>query len=381
MKRALSCPHSNDILAPALETIRRERMLAPGDRVIAAVSGGADSVAMLHLLTRLARETPLKLSIRVVHVDHGLRGRASKADARFVERLVARMGWPCSIIPLRLSHVAPREKRNASPESEWRDARRAALAREARRRRIRIIALGHTRDDLAETVLMRLIRGSGSHGLAAFGPRAEREGVAMIRPLYDVTRRQVEAYCRDRKLRWRTDASNADIEHLRNHVRLVLLPLLEKEFNPSIRDALARAAESLRAEDEFLEEMAEAVVRGQGAKGRGQGSGVRGQSSIANRQSSIVNRQSPIATRQSSIANRPSSIVHLKFLSSLPLALLRRVLRRWIMTVSGDDYPPSFNEVERLAALISEGHTGARFELRRRWAFIRERAKIRVETL
>jgi len=333
-----------DLLSRVGQTVERAGMMRKGGLVIAAVSGGPDSVALLHVLTRLAAQTPLR--IHVVHVDHGLRGAASRADARFVERLARSMGWPCSVERLRLKSVSARGARDASPESQWRDARYRVLVRHARRRRATAIAIGHTRDDLAETVLMRMIRGAGAHGLASFGPRSERDGVTIIRPLYDVTRAQVEAYCREQGLEWRLDASNKDRARLRNHVRLDLLPFLEREFNPSIRETLARAAESLRADDECLDALAEAEWKNLKGKARG------------------APKRIPLGA-----------------LAALPLALLRRVLRLWIAAVSRSPYPPAFAEVDRLAELVTAKQTGARFELQRKWAFIRERNDIVVRAI
>jgi len=341
MKR---CRQARDLLGEAQRAIERHGLIHKGDRVIAAVSGGADSVALLHLLKRLSNEFPF--TIQVVHVDHGLRGRASGADARFVERLAASLELPCRVEHLSLRKKASPAGKNASPESEWREARYRVLCRHARRRGAAAIALGHHLDDLAETVLMRITRGAGAHGLAAFGPKSEWGGVALIRPLYHVSRARIESYCEEQGLKWRVDASNADRRRLRNHVRLDLIPYLEKEFNPSIREGLFRLAETSRVDDEHLDFLAHKEWRWMTCGQRG-------------------------APKEFAV----------RTLANLPLAILRRVARLWLAAVARSAYPPVFSEACRLTELILEKQSGARFELQRRWAFVRETDRIIVKTL
>lgn len=336
--------NDSDVIDRVERTCRREQLWNQGDRIIAAVSGGVDSVALLHLMTRLAPKMDLR--IIVVHVDHGLRGRSSKVDARFVEGLSQRLGLACHVEHLNLPKAAPKNARDASAESVWRDARHDVLVHQAKRRRAACIALAHHRDDVAETVLMRLIRGAGARGLGAFGPTSERDGVRIVRPLYDLTRNEIEQYARAQGLKWREDASNNDRDRLRNQVRHDLLPLLESEFNPSIREGLARTASTLREEDALLDELADAQWRALGGGQR------------------AVPRDIPLDD-----------------LRGIALPLLRRVLRFWLTAISRSDYPPSFNEVERLMELIHDKPTGARFELRRRWAFVRKRERVVVETM
>jgi tRNA(Ile)-lysidine synthase len=246
-------------------TIARHDMLRPGDRVLVAVSGGPDSTALLLLLHGLARA--MRLDLHVAHLDHGWRGRASAADAEFVRRLAIRLGLPVTVGHVSPSHWSTREGRQSSREARARILRTNFLLETARQVGAQKVALGHTRDDQAESLLLRLLRGSGPRGLAGTYPVVD--GV-IVRPLIDVRRRDLLAYLRERRVRYRVDATNRDTALARNRVRRKLLPLLEREFNPAVVEALAHAAELLRDEDGYLSGVAEkeyrriAIQRGDG---------------------------------------------------------------------------------------------------------------------
>jgi tRNA(Ile)-lysidine synthase len=210
-------------------------MLAPEDRVIAAVSGGADSVCLLHVL----REAQVNLS-GVAHFNHKLRGDASEEDERFVTALASNMGVPFY-----------RAEGPAGPgnlEQNLRRARReffSSLIKDGAGNRV---ALAHTRDDQAETVLFRVLRGSGLTGLAGIHP-VTAEG--FIRPMIGLTRSEVLEFLRERGIEWREDASNLELRFARNRIRHELLPQLAKEWNPQIADALSNLGD-LAYEEEQL---------------------------------------------------------------------------------------------------------------------------------
>ena len=216
------------MIDPVRDTIRRHAMLAGGEAVLVAVSGGADSVALLHVLAALAAELSLRLT--VVHLDHGLRPD-SAADAAFVESLARARGLP--VVVDRIA-VPP----GGSLEARAREARYAALRRHAARLGADRVALGHTADDQAETVLMRLLEGAGPRGLAGIPPVRGR----YIRPLIETRRAEIVETLTAAGLTWREDPSNRDPKFLRNRVRHELLPLLASTYNPAIVPALARAA-------------------------------------------------------------------------------------------------------------------------------------------
>ena len=225
--------------------IRRHDLIAPGDRVLVAVSGGSDSLALLELLRQLAATWPFELE--VAHLDHGLRA-ASAADAAFVAACCARLGLPLETARVDVRALA-REQRGGL-EAAARAARRTFLQEVAARRDCRVIALGHQRDDQAETVLERLLRGSAATGLAAMRPQSG----PFVRPLLDCSRQQLRDYLVARGLAWREDASNADPTFTRNRIRHRLLPLLGT-FNPRIEERLAGLSARLGIEEDFWEEL------------------------------------------------------------------------------------------------------------------------------
>lgn len=238
-----------ELIAAVGRTLARYRMVASGDRVVVAVSGGPDSTALLHALWRLRGD--LRLSLHVAHLDHRLRGEASVADARHVADMAASLGLPCTMDAVDVAALSRRDKLSLE------DAGRRARYRFLRRVRDEVgaarVALGHTRDDQAETVLMRLLRGAGPGGLGGIPPV---RGGWVIRPLIEVGREQVEAYCREEGLHPRQDPTNLEAVPLRNRIRLELLPLLERQFNPALRHSLARLAEMMREEDAWLAALA-----------------------------------------------------------------------------------------------------------------------------
>lgn len=216
------------------EYCRTRGLLGPQDRVLVAVSGGADSVALLHLLAELRRV--LAPELVVGHVDHGLR-TGSAEDADFVRDLARDLGLPFLVRQVHC-HIPGR-----STEETARERRYEALREMAQESRASRIATGHTATDQAETVLLRLVRGSGPLGLAAILP-VTREGV--VRPLLCTTREEVRDYLRSRGLPWREDPSNRDPRFLRNRVRQEVLPRM-RDLNPRIDFALAALAEDLEA--------------------------------------------------------------------------------------------------------------------------------------
>jgi tRNA(Ile)-lysidine synthase len=219
-----------------------KRFFQAGDRVAVAVSGGADSVALLALLMEARDE--LGIVVAIAHYNHRLRGEASDDDARFVEQLAR----------------ARNVEYFTATSTTLHDRNIEALARRDRYAffsqlvgsvkgdgRVKKIATAHTADDQAETVLTRLLRGAGPAGMSGILPSLD--GGAIVRPLLDTRRADLRAWATDRALTWREDASNLDDRFLRNRIRHQLLPLLEREYNPAIVDVLGRAAEVARADE------------------------------------------------------------------------------------------------------------------------------------
>jgi tRNA(Ile)-lysidine synthase len=243
------------VLQRATSTARGHGMFDPGDLVLVACSGGPDSLCLLHALHRLRRLFRIRLA--VFHFDHRLR-RDSAKDARYVARQADRLGLE---FHLREADEAPRE--GQSPEAWARLARYSALHSAAADAGAARAALGHTLDDQAETVLLGLLRGGGleaAAGMPAVGSLPPL-GFPACRPLIEVTREETEAFCRSLRLRPRRDPMNADRRYLRARIRLDVVPLLEERVDRGVRATLARSAQHVRADADYLESVASRAAR------------------------------------------------------------------------------------------------------------------------
>src|ERR1039457_972837 len=290
------------LLDRVVHTIERHRMFMPGDRVAIAVSGGADSVCLLHVLRNLAPRWNLTLS--VLHINHNLRGDASRADADFVRALAAALDLPFTLHGLDLA-TSP-----GNLEQSARNARLAFFHEGLARGLATRIALGHTRSDQAETVLFRFLRGSGATGLAAIRPVTDR---GIVRPLIDIERPEIVAFLEERGIAWREDATNATLDFARNRIRHQLLPQLAREWNPALAEPLAHTADLSLAEEAYWQGEMERLAKRH-------------------------------LTRQG-----PAILVSAAALAALPLAAARRLVRHAIHLASGG---PSSSDFRHLADVI-----------------------------
>jgi len=222
-----------------LPTIQKYQMLNKGDRVLAAVSGGADSLALLYGLLDLQNE--YLLNIYVIHVNHNLRGEESDKDADFVKNI-------CQELNLPLFYYSAKMKNS---EEAARLARYSYLYKAAEECGANKIALGHNQNDNAETLLLRLCRGTGLAGLKGIPPVRTDKSFILIRPLINTSRDSIESYLNERKRPYRTDSSNFNTDYQRNRVRHKILPSLQK-INPQIINHLAKSAALLRDDEELL---------------------------------------------------------------------------------------------------------------------------------
>jgi tRNA(Ile)-lysidine synthase len=237
-----------DLLDRVRETIRRYRLLAPETTVVAATSGGSDSVALAHILHELDRRGECHLA-GLAHFNHQLRAEADRDEACCV-KLAETLQRPFVVDRADVRELARRE--NRSMEDAARTARHAFLERARLQLGADVVALGHTRDDQAETFLLRLLRGAGSRGLGSMHPQRD----TLIRPLLDCRRADLQTYLQEHAIPFVHDETNDDVSVPRNRVRAELLPLLEKRFNPSIVDALAEESELAREEYQYLDSAA-----------------------------------------------------------------------------------------------------------------------------
>ena len=253
----------NDALSKRVQSaIEALGVVRPGDRVGVAVSGGADSVALLLLLVELRKKLGIVLS--VVHLNHKLRGRASDADEKFVAQLAAKHGLALHAERTDVRSIARQKKANL--EDTARRARYAFFQRLVDEGHLDWVAVAHTAEDQAETVLAHIFRGTGLAGLGGIHPVVGR----VFRPMLKLHRADLRKYLRAKKQAWREDVTNRDTTKLRARIRRKLLPVLEKQFAASVVDHLATLAELAREDEAFLEEVTrqryEALVRHCGGK-------------------------------------------------------------------------------------------------------------------
>lgn len=300
----------NILLKKVRDTITSHNMLKYGDRVVVGVSAGPDSVCLLYLLNDLKDD--YNLSLHIAHLHHGFRGKEADEDVRFVQSLSKALGIPAHIEHIDVPSYIKKTK--LSKQAGAREVRYKFFNRIADDIGAAKIALGHTADDQAETFLMRLLKGSGLHGLTGIAPVRER----IIRPLIEISREEIKEYLSERDIRYRIDSSNLSPVYLRNKIRLELIPYLAKEYNPNIMDTLIRNLKILREEDIFL--------------------------------NGFVDRTySQVLVRKSD----NSVILDSSKLTSINLPVRRRVIRRAIYSLSGESaITLSYKHVEDSLALL-----------------------------
>ena len=221
-------------------------LISYGEKIIIGVSGGPDSTALLHVLNALRPQ--LGLQLHIVHVNHQLR-RSSRRDEAFVIHLGRRLGIPCSVKRVHVTTSA----RKSSLEEAAREKRLECLLTVAKQKRAKVIALGHTQDDLAETVLMRILRGTGLLGLQGILPVRQMRGIRIIRPFIQFSKKEILAYLAKSKIKFRIDPTNRKTFFFRNKIRWQLIPLLEKQYQSNLKGILANLAENSANDYNYLQ--------------------------------------------------------------------------------------------------------------------------------
>jgi tRNA(Ile)-lysidine synthase len=225
-------------------------LFSRGQRILVAVSGGVDSMVLLHALHRLA--APQQWRLTIAHLNHGLRGRSSDADQRLVQQVTRKLGVPLIAERADIRAIAATGK--SSIEMVARRVRHEFLAHAAKQNKIPAIALAHHADDQVELFFLRLLRGAGGDGLSGMEPVAASPAdprVKIVRPLLALSRAEIEDYAHRERIPFREDASNRSADHMRNRIRHELLPLLERKFQPAIREIVLRTIDLLSADADF----------------------------------------------------------------------------------------------------------------------------------
>jgi len=237
-------------LKNAAQTIKTYGMFHIDDSVLVGLSGGPDSVALLHILLELAPR--YSFNIAVAHLNHSLRGASSDTEAEYVKRLAKRLNLPYYI---RKKDVrAYQHAHRLSLEEAARNVRYAFFQEIAEKNRCNVIALGHHADDNAELVLMYLLRGTGTAGISGIPPRRNFHGMQIVRPLIHLTRDEILDFLTKKKLSYVLDESNTDTTYLRNRIRHDLLPILRREYQPRVTEVLNRFSAIVRSESEWIDQ-------------------------------------------------------------------------------------------------------------------------------
>jgi tRNA(Ile)-lysidine synthase len=306
--------------------IAEKHLLRPGERAVVAVSGGADSVALLRVLLQMREDLGIVLS--VAHYHHGIRGQEADADQQFVAELAK-----CFDLEFHFSKgdaPAHARERGQSLETVARELRHSWFAQLIQCGKADKVATAHTLDDQAETVLMRIIRGTGSAGMAGISPSHHQKG--LVRPFLTISRPEIEDFLRKLKQPWREDSTNKELAHTRNRVRSVLLPLLERDFNPAIRHTLADLAEVAQGEAEYWEHEVAALI------------------------SRVLKLGKPSRSGRSNTgAGAETWSLDLAILRASPLALQRHLLRRFAADLGT---ALEFKHIEELTRFIAEAKPG-----------------------
>jgi tRNA(Ile)-lysidine synthase len=309
----------SDFASSTAQTVAKYGMLEGGDRVLVGVSGGADSVSLVLVLKELGYKTGIG------HLNHGLRGRDSDGDEQFVSELASKLG-----VPFYSQRISIRPE-DGNLEAAGRTARKKFFRSVCEREGFAKIAVAHTRDDRVETCLLNLFRGAGLEGMVSMAPVSGNT----IRPLIETSHEEVHRFLLFLRQPWRTDASNLDPSFARNRLRHELIPMLEKSFNPRLRDTLSRTMDLLHYEDGWMQELTSDWIA------------------------------------KHAIYSPGMISVDAEFMRIAPVALARRAIRTMLRQLGSDLFDITFDRIEAVRGLLDKGKGGKTVQIPGR--FIAER--------
>jgi tRNA(Ile)-lysidine synthase len=250
-------------------TINKHHLIKPHDSIIVAVSGGPDSVALLEILHSINSTRNLHLNLFIAHLNHQLRGRSSEEDAHFVQNLSKDLSLPFILKSVNIQKIA--EQTKCSIEETARRERYKFFMESAQEYNASTVAIGHTADDNIETLLHRIIRGTGTLGLGGIPirrPLAAGSTIQLVRPLLFAWRKEILEYLGEKSFKYRTDASNYEPVYFRNKIRLELIPLLESQYNPNIKHLLMQLCQILNINNEYLCSEAKKILKDSTVEGK-----------------------------------------------------------------------------------------------------------------
>jgi tRNA(Ile)-lysidine synthase len=323
-----------DLESKVIDFIQRYSLIPRKELVVVGVSGGADSVCLLHILAKWRQG--LGMELHIAHLNHQLRGVESETDAEYVSNLAGSLGIPITVD--RQDVAAYKAKRNCSVEEAARELRYAFFGRVAKKIGAYRIGIGHTKNDQVETILMHILRGTGITGLCGLAPcspiaydsqsillragaryvmKEQRSNLLVIRPLLGISREEAEDYCQEHQLHPRIDSSNLSPSFFRNRIRLHLLPLL-RQYNPNIDQALLRLADIAKEDNAFLEQQ--------------------------------------VSVLWHKVARQEDNSIYLnkKQIAGLPIALQRQLLRAAVTKLAGDVRDIEANHIETARSLLDK---------------------------
>ncbi len=337
----IGSPYRSRLLTTVEKTIATYKMIQPGDAVLAGVSGGPDSVALLHVLITLAPK--FHLHVGIAHLNHSLRGENSDHDARFVRSLAKQSNLP--IFQKKIDVHKCQNSTGGSLEEVARDLRYAFYHEVAEKKGFNTIALGHQADDNAELILLYISRGSGVLGATGISPVREVSGKVgkIVRPLIRVGRSEIIDFLAQNRLSYVSDESNKDLTFLRNRIRYQLIPNLKSSYNPKIVDALNRFGLILSAEEEWTKDVIDSIF------------------------------EKTILTKQNDLM-----ILSAKRIAALHIAAQRRIIRKAIETVKGDLRRIQYSHIEAIIRLLKKEPMNGALDLPDRIRILRDYDRILI---
>ncbi|MBN1900347.1 tRNA lysidine(34) synthetase TilS [Candidatus Sumerlaeota bacterium] len=312
---------------PLIESVKRalsrNREAAPGRILLCCVSGGADSTALFHALLRLS--PVMGFCLEAIHVNHGIRGEEANADESFVKKICEETGTPLHIRRLNF------RKGEKASEDALRQKRLEAILECSKKIGASAAILGHHREDLVETFLMRLLKGSGIKGLSGFREYSLFKGFPLLRPMKNIPKSDILLFLRQNRIQWREDMSNRDVSYLRNKLRHDLIPLLEREFNPAVKKTLAQCADHFGGAYDYIQSEISRILRRKRKKAR--------------------------------LGNLYGEWLYLKDVASFPDLLATELFREWIWNILQGKASTGAREIDSLYKLVHEEQSGTLLRL------------------